>query len=282
MLMHMIEQSFIFPSALFSEHCTVWYRFIDDAFAVWTGDSNSLSLFNFYLNSLIPGLKFNIMYNNIAVPFLDTLLSIKDGHIVSDLYRKPTDRNQLLFSSFHPPGVFKSIPRSQLKRVTRITSEVDTCNMRLDEMEGRLRQWGYPADSVHSERINIHNKTISVSNQGRRMPFTSQFHPFSHKINIIKKHWSMLRSAHPSVPEFNNPPLPSYRRGRTIRDRLVKSDQFSIPNPRATFLGPKNTGSFPCLSCIQCSSMIKGKSFSHTLKGYEITTPASHPSWCIS
>lgn len=115
-LMDMIEQAFIFPCILFNEHCTAWYRFIDDAFAIWTGDLHSLFLFNYYLNSLIPGLKCNMMSNTDAVPFFDTLLSIKDGHIVSNLYRKPTDRNQLLlFSSFHPPGVFKSISRSQLK-----------------------------------------------------------------------------------------------------------------------------------------------------------------------
>lgn len=66
------------------------------------------------------------------------------------------------------------------------------------------------------------------------------------------------------------PPLPSYWRGRTIRDTLVKSDQYSMSTPRVTFLGPKNTGSFPCLCCIQCSCIIKGKGFPHPLGGYNI------------
>ena len=38
------------------------------------------------------------------IPFLDTKLSIRDGKIKSDLYRKPIDREQyLLPSSCHPP-----------------------------------------------------------------------------------------------------------------------------------------------------------------------------------
>lgn len=36
------------------------------------------------------------------------------------------------------------------------------------------------------------------------------------------------------------------------------------------FLGPKNLGSYPCLSCIQCNSMIKGKFFTHPHKGFNI------------
>lgn len=53
--------------------------------------------------------------------------------------------------------------------------------------------------------------------------------------------------------------------------RVVKSDQSSPPIPRVTFLGPKNQGSFPCLWCIQCSSMMKGKGFSYPQKGYDIS-----------
>lgn len=74
--MDMIEQAFIFHCTLFNDHCTAWYRFIDDAFAIWTGDFHSLSLFNFYLNSLVPGLKFNMVGNSEAVPFLDTLVNV--------------------------------------------------------------------------------------------------------------------------------------------------------------------------------------------------------------
>ena len=46
-----------------------------------------------------------------SIPFLDTQCTIKQGRIVTDLYRKPTDRNQyLLTSSCSPATVTENIP----------------------------------------------------------------------------------------------------------------------------------------------------------------------------
>ena len=46
-----------------------------------------------------------------SIPFLDTRLSIREGKINSDLYRKPSDRVQyLLPSSCHPPHCTDNIP----------------------------------------------------------------------------------------------------------------------------------------------------------------------------
>lgn len=71
----------------------------------------------------MPGLQFNITYGTTQVSFLDTTLTIQGSKIMSDLYIKATDRNQLLHTSFHPPGVFKSIPKSQVTRVNRIVND---------------------------------------------------------------------------------------------------------------------------------------------------------------
>lgn len=134
--MDMLEHVFIYHCKLFEDNCMAWFRFIDDAFGIWVGDRDSLWLFNEYLNQLVPCLKFNMLVLTEMTPFLDTLLYIQDGQIIRDLYRKPTDCNQLLhFSSFHPSGVFKSIPRSQLKRISRITHKYIHREDRLDEME---------------------------------------------------------------------------------------------------------------------------------------------------
>ena len=46
-----------------------------------------------------------------AVPFLDTKCSIKNGEIVTDLYKKPTDKNQyLLTDSCHPAKSLNLFP----------------------------------------------------------------------------------------------------------------------------------------------------------------------------
>ena len=38
-----------------------------------------------------------------TIPFLDTALEIKDEKIISDFYRKPSDRNQTFVAVLRPP-----------------------------------------------------------------------------------------------------------------------------------------------------------------------------------
>ena len=60
-----------------------------------------------------------------AIPFLDTLCRAKDGKISTDMYRKPSDRNQYLLPNICPPSdCTKSIPYSVSTRIVRICSEI--------------------------------------------------------------------------------------------------------------------------------------------------------------
>ena len=86
-----------------------------------------------------------------AIPFLDTLCSIQDGKIDTDLYKKPTDRNQyLLPESCHPKQTTKAIPKSLGLRIVRICSDPDKRNLRLTELKEQLTERGYNKDMVQS------------------------------------------------------------------------------------------------------------------------------------
>ena len=105
-----------------SNPISLYNRFIDDIFTIWTGTVEMLELFLDKINNIHPTLKFTFSfsclypcdipptvlhdcfcYSSRAIPFLDTLVSIQDGKLVTDLYRKPTDRCMyLLPSSCHP------------------------------------------------------------------------------------------------------------------------------------------------------------------------------------
>ena len=55
------------------------------------------------------------------IPFLDTMVSLKDGYLDTDLYKKETDRNQyLLPSSCHVKQTTTAIPYSLSLRIVRI------------------------------------------------------------------------------------------------------------------------------------------------------------------
>ena len=105
-------------------------RFLDDIFMIFTGSIENLHMFLEELNTIHPTIKFTMNHTfpekspsveNPAPPclcnptqtlaFLDTACSIKSNQIITDLYRKPTDRNQyLLTSSCHPAQVLIIYP----------------------------------------------------------------------------------------------------------------------------------------------------------------------------
>lgn len=105
------------------------------------------------------------------------------------MYVKSTDRNQLLhYDSFHPQGVFHSIPRSQLMRVQEIVSDPQC-----------------PEAEVKKERLNLNNSRLS-NRHTKIIPFATQLHPFSYDVfNIIKKHWNLLRESYHTIDDFLGP-----------------------------------------------------------------------------
>ena len=112
-------------------------RFLDDVFLIYTGTIDSLHRFLDELNNIHLTIKFTMSHTtppNVlnptcgckqaeSLPFLDTSCQIIDGKIVTDLYRKETDRNQyLLTSSCHSAHVTENIPFSLALRIVRICS----------------------------------------------------------------------------------------------------------------------------------------------------------------
>ena len=107
-------------------------RFLDDIFTIFCGTLENLHGFHNEINKLHPNIKFTLEHTSPQFPidgqteilpcgclpkkslsFLDTSCSIVDGKIVTDLYRKPTDRNTyLLPSSCHLSHTTNSIPYS--------------------------------------------------------------------------------------------------------------------------------------------------------------------------
>ena len=75
---------------------------------------DNLKIFDDYLNSIHPTIKFTSSHSATNVPFLDVNVSLtNDGNICTDLYTKPTDKHQhLLYSSCHPLHTKKAIPFS--------------------------------------------------------------------------------------------------------------------------------------------------------------------------
>ena len=98
------------------------------------------------INKLHPTIKFTseFDYEERSTAFLDTKITIIDGKLTSDLYKKPTDRAQyLLPSSCHPSHICDNIPYSLALRLVRICSTKMALDKRLAELKDMLLSRGY-------------------------------------------------------------------------------------------------------------------------------------------
>ena len=83
--------------------------------------------------------------NETSVPYLNTSCSIRDGQIILDLCRKPTDRNRyLLPDSCHPYSNIENILLSLAIHITRICTEPETRDLRHSELKYMLTKRSYP------------------------------------------------------------------------------------------------------------------------------------------
>ena len=112
---------------------SIWWRYIDDIFAVWNDGEELLQQFLQEMNTFHPTIKFTAEWSREKVSFLDTTV-ILDGTILhTDLYTKPTDTHQyFLPSSCHPGHCTNSIPYSQALRLEEYAPEMTTSRRELE------------------------------------------------------------------------------------------------------------------------------------------------------
>ena len=117
------------------------------------------------MNKIHPSLKFTINHTSPdneaeedkcqcevqkSIPFLDTSITIKNGKIDLDLYKKETDRKQyLLRESCHPQTVTASIPYSLGLRIVRICNSEQNRDLRLSELKSVLLERKYPEELIN-------------------------------------------------------------------------------------------------------------------------------------
>ncbi|CAJ0928883.1 unnamed protein product [Ranitomeya imitator] len=216
------ESDYIYSNRLFQTHCLLWRRYIDDVFCLWHGTNESLLEFFSEINGVWPELSFTLNFDKHEINYLDTkILQDQDGKLTLDLYTKATDCNNLLFyQSCHPKAVKKSIPLSQFERVRRIVSNPEVRKQRLDEMQQKFIQRGYPPRLLQQAQLRPQSSSkLSIS---QRIAFVHTFHPFMYKVHrTIRKHWPILRESFPNIPEFQAPFLPCFRRPKNLKNKII-------------------------------------------------------------
>ena len=92
-----------------------WKRFINDVFMLFRGSESECENLVNWLNGLLPGVvKSKYEYSNQKIEFLDLEISIENGLLKTNLFKKSTNMQLYLdCNSNHPLPCRDSIPYSQ-------------------------------------------------------------------------------------------------------------------------------------------------------------------------
>ena len=308
--MHILETKFLNTSPL---RPLVWWRFIDDAFAVWLHGRDKLEEFILFLNTH-KHIKWTWSASSSSQQFLDVLACIIDGKPVTDLYTKPTDTHQFLHpASCHPGHIKRSIAFSQALRILNICSDPSKAHSHLDDLASYLTTRGHSKKKVHTEikKAKARFEGISFGHSGsssskadptsppsdpstiqthtrspkQRIPLVLTYHPGLPNISEITRRFLPVLHLNPLMKlHCPDPPLLSFRRPRNLRDSLVRAKVADpTPLPRHT-CGPcsARTGTKRGRKCELCPLIPIQSSITSSCTGSTFPLRLSSPADCSS
>ena len=77
----------------FEKQPMVYYRYIDYGFGIWLHVEDALKQFCEFANEIHQNIKVELRYSKEKIKFLDTMVMLDEGSIVTDFYTKPTDKH---------------------------------------------------------------------------------------------------------------------------------------------------------------------------------------------
>ena len=235
----------------------VWWRYIDDIFCIWTDGEESLQEFLEFTNNfsenenMRSNIKFTTNQSTQEVNFLDVTVKLNDGIISTTIYSKPTDSHLYLNSgSNHPSHVIRNIPKSQFMRLRRICSDTVDFSNQCARYENFFVQRGYDAQKIRNtirEIAKLPRDDLILPSKKKadnRVVFACNWHPHLSQLpNILKEHHYLLENDRQLSRIFTETPLVAYRRAKTIRNEVVRTDLTPPP------LMEIEKGTVPCDSC---------------------------------
>ena len=213
-----------------------WKRFIDDVFCLWDTNKEEIEHFIEQANSYHPTIKFTAEVSQLETTFLDTTVYKgerfeKESILDVRTHYKPTETFQYTnYNSCHTAGVKKGFVKGEALRLLRTNSSKDMFDKNIKNFRTHLISRGYPnslVDKILSE-VNFANRKNALTQkqkaQKKILPFVTQFQPSLPCLkNILMDKWHLIQNQ-PLLREiYKEPPLISYRKGKSLKDMLVKA-----------------------------------------------------------
>ena len=214
-----------------------WKRYIDDVFSLWDCNRNEVERFIEQANTFHPTIKFTAEISENEIIFLDTVVFkgerfIKESILDIKTHYKPTETFQYThFTSCHPPGVKRGFIKGEAMRLLRTNSSKTTFEECLTYFKRRLEARGYPKNYIESSlsEVTFDSRQSALNQQKHKtaeriLPFVTTYHPAVKKLKqIVMGNWSFIENQPLLKTIFTNPPIISYKRGKSLKDMLVRA-----------------------------------------------------------
>ena len=225
----MLRQSYTKP--------IVWKRYIDDVISMCNTSRDRIGDFLLKENSLHPTIKFTAEISETETTFLDTKVYKgvrfnKESILDVRTHFKTTETFQYTnFYSCHPPGVTKGFIKGEALRLLRTNSSRISFEKNMSNFKTRLQNRGYPARIVekHLSEIKFSNREMSLPQKNKTarkkiLPFVTQYHPALPNLqDTLMGKWHIIYNQPRLRNVFKEPPIISYRKGKSLKDILVKA-----------------------------------------------------------
>ncbi|XP_072357570.1 uncharacterized protein [Scyliorhinus torazame] len=270
--MHKFEQDLLTAQDL---QPTLYTRYIDDIFFLWTHGEESLKRLHDDINKFHPTIRLTMDYSPKSVAFLDTLVSIKDGHLSTSLYRKPTDNLMMLhFSSFHPKHIKEAIPYGQALRIHRICSDEEERNRHLQTLKDALVRTGYGTRLIDRQfqRATAKNRTDFLTRQTwdttDRIPFVVQYFPGAEKLrHLLHSLQHVIDDDEHLAKVIPKPPLLAFKQPRNLKRTIVCSKLPSLQNSDHDTTQPCHGNLCKTCQIIDMDTTITHENTTHQVRG---------------
>ena len=162
---------------------------------------------------------------------IDDVACPADSRYLQTMTLKTTETFQYThYSSCHPPGVKTGFIKGEALRVMKTNSSKITFEENVNNFKIRLKSRGYPnyliektiSDVIFAERHLALEPKIKANK--RVLPFVTQYQPPVRNLKgILMKPWNLIQNQLLLKEIFKEPPMISFKRGRSLKDILVKA-----------------------------------------------------------
>ena len=234
-------------------------RFIDDIFFLFQGSEVELKSLLEYMNGLFPTIKFTMSYDyeSRSVEYLDVKVTISDGKIITDLYRKPMSSNTYLEnSSCHPKHVKLNIPYGIALRIKMICSEDYLFEKHVETLVEWLKEKNHDMKNtleMIDKARKVDRKDLLKANEKIENEKSIFVYPYIPGIPSITKvlydHKSYLDNDKELEKVFKDGFTVAYKRNKNLSELLCKAKLYPDHDKevRNSDNGWNNCGK--CLSC---------------------------------